>query len=112
MNTGPFIQPLQTHLWLADNRGVYIPRDFANSFIDRAKHVTGVSDEDWAILEAGPDHEHYWDAWTEVLDNATVTDDYDRRYYLHQDGDLWLVPKGWVQDDNGAWSDPDAEQEG
>ena len=42
-------------LWLSDARGVYIPRDFANSFSNRAKDVTGVSDEDWAILEAGPD---------------------------------------------------------
>ena len=33
-------------LWLSDARGQYIPRDFANSFSDRAKHVKGVSDDD------------------------------------------------------------------
>ena len=59
-------------LWLSDARGVYIPRDFANSFADRAKTVSGVSDEDWTILERGPDYEDetgqtvcnesYWDA--------------------------------------------------
>lgn len=42
-------------LWLSDARGVYIPRDFAMSFADRAKSVTGVSDEDWETLEKGPD---------------------------------------------------------
>ena len=44
-------------LWLSDARGVYIPRDFAKSFADRAKHVSGVSEEDWTILELGPDYQ-------------------------------------------------------
>ena len=49
-------------LWLSDARGIYIPRDFASSFADRAKSVSGVTDEDWAILEEGPDHDWYWEA--------------------------------------------------
>jgi hypothetical protein len=81
-------------LWLSDARGVYIPRDFANSFVDRAKHVTGVSDEDWAILEAGPDHEQYWDAWCDVCDNAEITDKHGVKFRIHQDGDCWLIPVG------------------
>ena len=44
--------------WLSDARGIYIPRDFAQSFADRTKHVQGVDDEEWAVLDAGPDHEH------------------------------------------------------
>lgn len=28
-------------LWLSDARGQYIPRDFATSFLDRARHVRG-----------------------------------------------------------------------
>lgn len=97
-------------LWLSDNRGVYIPRDFATSFKDRAKNVKGVSDADWAILEAGPEHEEYWDAWSSVLDNATVTDDHGREYTLHQDGDLWLVPLEWVWDeDTGKFHAPREE---
>lgn len=87
-------------LWLSDNRGVYIPRDFANSFADRAKHVTGVDAETWSILESGPDHEFYWDAWADVLDNATVTDDHGNTFTVHQDGDCWLIPTGMVWDDN------------
>jgi hypothetical protein len=43
-------------LWLNDALGVYILRDFANSFADRAKSVTGVDAETWTILESGPDH--------------------------------------------------------
>jgi hypothetical protein len=83
-------------LWLSDARGVYIPRDFATSFADRAKHVSGVTDEDWSILEQGPysaSNESYWDVWNDVCDSATVTDDDGNVFRVwHQDGDCWLVP--------------------
>jgi hypothetical protein len=80
-------------LWLDSNRGIYLPQAFAQSFLDRASAVSGVSDEDWAILEAGPDHEWYWETWAHVEDNAIVTAAGDgTRYRLYQDGDLWLVP--------------------
>lgn len=83
-------------LWLSDARGVYIPRDFALSFADRTKHVTGVSDEEWEILEAGPslENEWYWDTWYEVEQNAIVTDEKNIKYTLLHDGDLWLIPEG------------------
>jgi hypothetical protein len=86
-------------LWLDDHRGVYIPRDFANSFRDRAKDVAGVTADDWTVLEAGPDHECYWDVWSDVLDCATVTDENGVIYRLHQDGALWLVPEGMEWND-------------
>ncbi len=49
---------------------------------------------DWSILDAGPDHEWYWESWTEVCDNAIVTDDKGIKYRIWQDGDCWLVPEG------------------
>ena len=93
------IEPL---LWLNDARGIYIPRDFANSFADRAKHVQNVSDEDWTILEAGPYHEWYWEAWVNVCDNAIVTDNDGVRFRIHQDGDCWLIPEGmeWSEEND------------
>lgn len=90
-------------LWLSDARGVYIPRDFAQSFADRAKHVSGVDDETWAILEHGPDHEHYWDAWSDVCDGATVIDDNGHKFRVYQDGDCWLVPHDMEWDDETEW---------
>ncbi len=87
-------------LWLSDARGVYIPRDFANSFADRSKHVTGVSSDDWQVLERGPDDEAYWDVWNDVEQNAIVTDENGHKYTLYQDGDLWLVPEGMEWDDH------------
>jgi hypothetical protein len=101
-------------LFLSDARGVYIPRDFAASFGDRSKSVTGVSDENWAILDAGPDHEWYWDAWTEVCDHAVVTDAHGSAYFVYQDGDCWLIPKGmdWQDgEDFFAWPDADDDDD-
>ena len=98
-------------LWLSDARGIYIPRDFATSFADRAKSVSGVSDEDWAILEAGPDHEEYWDTWVDVSDEAVITDDKGVRYRVWQSGDCWLVPDGmeWSdEEDTFVW--PETEE--
>lgn len=86
-------------LWLSDARGIYIPRDFAQSFKDRNACVEGVKDEQWAVLEAGPDHEHYWDVWMEVCDSAIVTDEYHAKYRVEQDGDCWLIPVGMVWND-------------
>jgi hypothetical protein len=101
---------VESLLWLSDNRGVYIPRDFANSFADRAKHVRGVSEENWAILESGPDHEWYWEAWTEVCDNAIVTDENGAEYTVYQDGDCWLIPRDWEwSEDNNCFQAPESE---
>jgi len=97
-------------LWLSDSRGIYIPRDFAKSFNDREKHVANVSNEDWNILQMGPEHEFYWETWDDVLDNAIVTDENSVKYFLHQNGDLWLVPVGMEWDEeNETYKWPDVE---
>jgi hypothetical protein len=95
-------------LWLDDHRGQYIPRDFASSFIDRDKHVSGVSLETWYVLDMGPDHADYWEEWSYVLDNAIVTDEHGVKYTLHQDGALWLIPEGMEYnetEDTFKWPD-------
>ena len=71
--------------------GVYVPQRFAE--VIKRDCVTGVSDEDYKVLEAGPEHEHYWDAWADVLDNAAVNCPKLGKCYLYQDGDLWIVPE-------------------
>jgi hypothetical protein len=86
-------------LWLSDARGQYIPRDFAKSFADRARDVAGVSDEDWAILEAGPEHEFYWDTWNDVEQSAVITDQDGSKYTIYQNGDCWLIPDGMEWND-------------
>jgi hypothetical protein len=97
-------------LWLDDARGVYILRDFATSFQNRNESVSGVSDEDWEILEAGPDHECYWDTWSDVEQNAQVIDENGVKYRLYMNGDLWLVPEGMEyneETDSFEWPNDD-----
>ncbi len=104
-------------LWLDDHRGVYIPRDFALSFVDRAKSVVGVSAEEWATLEAGPDtreNEWYWDTWDHVCNNAIVTDENGIKYTIYQDGACWLIPEGmeWSDKQDGfVWPSDDDDSE-
>lgn len=100
-------------LWLSDARGVYIPRDFALSFADRAKSVTGVDQETWETLERGPTDEWYWEAWESVLGYARIHDPKWGEYRVYQDGDCWLIPNGMDYDeetDSFVWPDEEAER--
>ena len=72
-------------------RGQYIPQHFAEAV--RRDLVTGVTAEDWATLEAGPDAEWYWDTWDRVTDNAELHHPTLGPCYLWQDGDLWVIPR-------------------
>ena len=90
-------------LLLSDSHGVYIPKRWADDITDQEEAEALMVD--WAdvlILQAGPDHEQYWDAWTEVLDHAQWTDLNGREWRMVQNGDLWAVdasveiPEEWM----------------
>ena len=86
----------QAELFADSTRGVYIPQHFAESAIrDKFKYI---DKEQWGILESGPETEHYWDVWDEVLSDAET----DCGGVLHQDGDLWIV---WTQNAIDAIND-------
>lgn len=70
------------------NSGIYVPQSFVEAY-DAAEW--GISPEDESILNAGPDHEHYWDVWDDVLRDASYTDDNGNVWHLWQDGDLFAV---------------------
>lgn len=72
---------------LNDARGIYIPRDFVQSF-DLNKW--GLYKDHEAIL-SNPEDEFYWDEWNMVLDNAKLIDDAGNEFRLYQDGDLWAI---------------------
>lgn len=69
--------------------GIYVPQQFCQ----RYEKVSGVSQEDWDICLAGPEHELYWDAWDEILTDwhFEETDSFGKvwRIYISQDGDLY-----------------------
>jgi hypothetical protein len=75
--------------YASDSRGIYIPLFFARTIVREA--VTGIDEEDYDVLESGPEHDGYWEAWNSVLQSATMVAS-GVEYRLHQDGDLWLIP--------------------
>ena len=78
-------------LLLSDARGIYIPRDFAESFNFGEDGWQGVSTEDRIIL-LDPENDWYWETWDTVLANAHYIDPKSGKVYrLHQDGNLWAV---------------------
>jgi hypothetical protein len=80
------MKPVSDAICYADSaRGIYIPQYVAETI--RRDMVKYVSDEDWAILESGPDHPDYWEAWDSFLNNAETTDG----AIFWQNGDLWMI---------------------
>ena len=81
--------------------GIYAPQTFCERM--NFKDFCGVDQECWDILLEGPKHDLYWEAWDELMSNASIVLDpatYNQkpgryiRYYVWQDGDIWLVPEG------------------
>ena len=73
-------------LLLSDQRGVYIPRDFAEGFDLKSWHI----DFDVSAL-SDPDSDLYWDTWERVVSSAFLLDAEGNCFTLHQDGDLWAI---------------------
>ena len=77
-------------LVMSDSHGQYIPQFFAD---DCRELWQGVKTEDYETLLNGPDFDtnpHYWETWDSVLNAAFIIVD-NKRYSLHQDGDLWAI---------------------
>lgn len=74
---------------LDDSRGVYIPQNFAEMFDMK---TWGISDDTRNILLAGPtsENEWYWEAWENVLSNASYIDTAGNKWLLWQEGDLFI----------------------
>lgn len=79
-------------LLLDGNRGRYLPQAFSENYGNDSA-LSGVSPECLEVLACGPDHENYWMAWDECLDQAVITA-FGRKYLLFQHQDLWAVPEG------------------
>lgn len=102
------------HCYLDGARGQYIPRDFARATLRSAisgvkpedldylaRGPGGVLDEELPLAEGEPERgEFYWDTWSDVLDNAILTDpETGLKFRLWQDDNLFLVPIDWEWND-------------
>jgi predicted kinase len=73
--------------------GIYVPQRFVRRY---APADWGVSDADAAILESGPDHPEYWDTWSDVLRDATHTDNVSDIAHDMGPGDAYVGDDGKV----------------
>jgi hypothetical protein len=69
--------------------GIYVPQRFC----ERYKKIDSVSQDDWDICLFGPEHELYWEAWDEILNDWTFEETDSNggvwKIYISQDGDLF-----------------------
>jgi hypothetical protein len=85
---------LSPKLVLSDSHGVFIPQIYCEGADEEWAQSVGVDYRDVETCQAGPDHEWYWEAWNNILNEAhTVVDGVTWR--LVQDGDLFEVPDGY-----------------
>lgn len=76
----------------SERNGIYCPQVFAQ-WMDRDL-FPGIAAEAWEILEAGPEHESYWDVWAYEFEGQKSIDGGT----IYQDGDVWIVYK-WKEDE-------------
>lgn len=81
-------------LLMSDSHGIYVPQRWAMYCHD----MDNVSAEDMEILKAGPDADWYWEAWDNVLSNASAVV-HGRVWRLWQDGDLWAYCEELMTDE-------------
>lgn len=92
-------------LLLDDCRGIYIPRDFVEGFRINEDQAPTWKVEDLEAIEIckDPEHEYYWDAWQDILDNATFTEN-GNTWCLYQDGAVWaLCPELMDDEEKQNW---------
>lgn len=80
-------------LLVNDSQGIYIPQIFIRQYLENIIKDT-ISQDDIYILQSGPGHDWYWEAWDTVLDSAVLVDEYGIRWTLFQNGDLWAIREG------------------
>lgn len=80
---------------ISDSWGVYIPQQFATNFLG----WNGVSAENLAILEDGPENELYWEVWDAATRDASYTDRDGNVWLLWQDGDLFCYCEELMDDE-------------
>ena len=90
-----YAEPPEPTLVLSDTHGIYIPQLWCADITEAECSRLSVDWWDVQQCKAGPDAEHYWLAWDNILRDCEFTDDKGVVWRLHQDGDLWEVADGY-----------------
>jgi len=86
-------------LFLSEERGIYIPRDFA-SFVS-FDQLRNVNQEDYDSISDRYD-EFYWESWNIIASDGQLLSK-GIVYNLYEDGDLWLIPVGMEWSEEQEW---------
>jgi hypothetical protein len=80
----------------SDSYGIYVPQKFASNY-----NWSGINVEDLDIIEQGPtpENEWYWEAWSNVLNDAFHKDKEGNTWRLYQDGDLFAYCEDLMDDE-------------
>ena len=88
------------NLLITSAAGIYIPKEFIGSYRGWKGYGKGQYPEYKSIL-SDPENESYWEAWNELLDKLTFTNDNGVEFSLYQDGDLFAVDLNLIK----AWEE-------
>jgi len=91
----------QPELLVDSHHGIYIAQIFCQRY---AAYITNMDKvkEEFDICLVGPDHEEYFDALADLMDNVEFTNDNKEAYTvgnIGEEGDLWAIPEGYEFED-------------
>ena len=83
-------------LLLDGNRGIYIPKIFAEEIINGVYRVKNREDLTVLLNDLdSPNNEYYWESWEDLLNNCILLDSKGNEFTLYQNDDLWAIPEGY-----------------
>lgn len=91
------------HCIVDGSAGIYVPQLWAKSYKRGSWHGFNYV-QDVKPLLTGPEHEHYWECWEDIINTAYFVDEKGTVWTLYQDGDLFIVDQGKIdewQDETG-----------
>jgi hypothetical protein len=89
---------MEREILISDSAGQYIPLEFAThfNFESNFKNYEVVKPILEALAKSTPYDEYYWDMWMKLENEAILNLKNGSHATLHLDGDLWLIPDGYV----------------
>ena len=88
--------PEATQFLIDSHHGIYVPQVFCQSYVLGTELDEAVT----LIVEQGPDHESYWEAWEEVLEGARVKGSWT---ITQHEGDVFAVHPDAEWSDEEDW---------
>lgn len=77
------------------HHGIYCPQFAMEQIRDKRLICKNYSEVEQYFSDLStPDNDFYWDAWSDLIDNAILLDSDGNEYYIDHSEDIWAVPVG------------------